>query len=118
MALVYDLSMPLSRFLRSRRLAEESFLDLLLHGGGREDDDPVPHLELRVAMGAEDLAVPDEGADVRFSGKADGLDLLVRRRRARRDLRLNDLEIRPGERHERHEAAGRELLLDDPHEHA
>src|SRR5436305_1430100 len=42
------------------RLPEERFPDLLLGGRWSEDDDPVPHLELRVAVGVEDRALASD----------------------------------------------------------
>src|SRR5260221_167795 len=60
-------------------LAEERFPDLLLDRRGSEDDDPVADLELRVAVGPEDLAVPDDRADVRGGRETDGLHFLVGR---------------------------------------
>ena len=65
----------------------------------------------------EELSFSDDPADEGVGGQTQTPDGLAGGRRSDRDLSLDQLVRAARERHERHEAAGRQLLLDHVHEH-
>src|SRR5712691_1173312 len=109
---------PTATTRRNGELAEEGLPDLALGCGRREDHDPVADLELRVLVCVHELPAPDDPADEGAARQPQATNILSGRWRSDSDLGLDQLVGAARERHERHEAARRELLLDDVHEHA